>query len=81
MAGAECEREFAARFDVRDILDAYNAVPGLHPIGRNTLVRLMGALVGGWPEGMDEHLTVRLSGRIDRMETRVLADGAMHSPH
>lgn len=35
----------------------------------------MGALVGGWPEGMDEHLTVRLSGRIDRMETRVLADG------
>ena len=75
MAGAECEREFAARFDVRDILDAYNAVPGLHPIGRNTLVRLMGALVGGWPEGMDEHLTVRLSGRIDRMETRVLADG------
>ncbi len=75
LAGAECEREFAARFDVRDILDAYNAVPGLHPIGRNTLVRLMGALVGGWPEGMDEHLTVRLSGRIDRMETRVLADG------
>ena len=74
LAGAECEREFAARFDVRDILDAYNAVPGLHPIGRNTLVRLMGALVGGWPEGMDEHLTVRLSGRIDRMETRVLAD-------
>ena len=62
-------------FDVRDILDAYNAVPGMHPIDRNTLVRLMGALVGGWPEGMDEHLTVRLSGRIDRMETRVLADG------
>lgn len=75
LAGAECEREFAARFDVRDILDAYNAVPGMHPIDRNTLVRLMGALVGGWPEGMDEHLTVRLSGRIDRMETRVLADG------
>lgn len=76
LAGAECEREFAARFDVRDILDAYNAVPGLHPIGRNTLVRLMGALVGGWPEGMDEHLTVRLSGRIDRMETRVLQTAA-----
>lgn len=75
LAGAECEREFAARFDVRDILDAYNAVPGMHPIDRNMLVRLMGALVGGWPEGMDEHLTVRLSGRIDRMETRVLADG------
>ncbi len=75
LAGAECEREFAARFDVRDILDAYNAVPGMHPIDWNTLVRLMGALVGGWPEGMDEHLTVRLSGRIDRMETRVLADG------
>ena len=37
---------------------------------------MMGFLVGGWPSGMRNDLTVRLSGRIDRMETRILADGS-----
>ena len=36
----------------------------------------MGALVDGWPEtGMSDRLTVRLSGRIDRLEHRRTADG------
>ena len=36
----------------------------------------MGLLVGGWPEtGMSERLTIRLSGRIDRLERRVLSGG------
>ena len=31
---------------------------------------------GGWPQtGMSEHLTVRLTGRIDRVERRDMADG------
>ncbi|WP_055426875.1 PD-(D/E)XK nuclease family protein [Bifidobacterium aesculapii] len=72
---ADCEEEFAARFDLDDILAAYRAVPGAAPIGRHDLAVLMGELVGGWPEGMRDDLTVRLSGRIDRKETRTDAQG------
>lgn len=73
---AEAERQFAARFDFDDILDAYNAIDGNAPISRDELIAIMGALVGGWPEtGMSDRLTVRLSGRIDRLEHRRTADG------
>ena len=72
---ADCEEEFAARFGFDDILAAYRAVPGAGPIGRHDLAVLMGKLVGGWPEGMRDDLTVRLSGRIDRKETRTDAQG------
>ncbi|QOL33247.1 PD-(D/E)XK nuclease family protein [Bifidobacterium eulemuris] len=73
---ADCEWQFAACFDLDDILAAYNAVPGMKPVTRSELSVLMGVLVGGWPDGMREDLTIRLSGRIDRMETRTLADGS-----
>ena len=73
---AESERQFAARFDFDDILDAYNAIDGNAPISRDELIAIMGALVDGWPEtGMSDRLTVRLSGRIDRLEHRRTADG------
>ena len=73
---AEAERQFAARFGFDDILDAYNAIDGNAPISRDELIAIMGALVGGWPEtGMSDRLTVRLSGRIDRLEHRRTADG------
>ena len=73
---AEAERQFAARFDFDDILDAYNAIDGNAPISRDELIAIMGALVDGWPEtGMSDRLTVRLSGRIDRLEHRRTADG------
>ena len=49
---------------------------GVRAISRNELIAIMGALVGGWPEtGMSEYLTVRLTGRIDRLERREMADG------
>lgn len=73
---AEPELKFTAKFDFDDILDAYNAMDGIHAISRNELIAIMGTLVGGWPEtGMSEHLTVRLTGRIDRLERREMADG------
>ncbi|PLS27474.1 PD-(D/E)XK nuclease superfamily [Bifidobacterium parmae] len=71
-----CEEEFAARFGLDDILAAYHAVPGVEPVTRHDLMAMMGVLVGGWPEGMREDLTIRLTGRIDRKETRVMADGS-----
>ena len=73
---AEPEMKFAAKFDFDDILAAYNAMDGIHAISRNELIAIMGTLVGGWPQtGMSEHLTVRLTGRIDRVERRDMADG------
>lgn len=73
---AEPELKFTAKFDFDDILAAYNAMDGIHAISRNELIAIMGTLVGGWPQtGMSEHLTVRLTGRIDRVECRDMADG------
>lgn len=73
---AEPELKFTAKFDFDDILAAYNAMNGIHAISRNELIAIMGTLVGGWPQtGMSEHLTVRLTGRIDRVERRDMADG------
>ena len=73
---AEAEKQFAARFGFDDILAAYNTIDGISPISRDELIAIMGTLVGGWPEtGMSERLTVRLSGRIDRLEHRRTDDG------
>lgn len=73
---AEPELKFTAKFVFDDILAAYNAMDGIHAISRNELIAIMGMLVGGWPQtGMSEHLTVRLTGRIDRVERRDMADG------
>lgn len=73
---AEPELKFTAKFDFDDILAAYNVMDGIHAISRNELIAIMGTLVGGWPQtGMGEHLTVRLTGRIDRVERRDMADG------
>lgn len=73
---AEPELKFTAKFDFDDILAAYNAMDGIYAISRNELIAIMGTLVGGWPQtGMSEHLTVRLTGRIDRVERRDMADG------
>ncbi|WP_238548404.1 PD-(D/E)XK nuclease family protein [Bifidobacterium biavatii] len=75
LTSAECERSFAALFDLADIAAAYNAMNDADPIGPDELASIMGALVGGWPEAMREGLTVRLTGRMDRMEHRMLPDG------
>ena len=72
---AECEVPFTARFGLRDILKAYDALPGIEAIETDELMAIMGELVGGWPEGMRRDLSVRLTGRVDRLEHRHLADG------
>ncbi|OZG62797.1 PD-(D/E)XK nuclease superfamily [Bifidobacterium hapali] len=72
---AECERTFTARFDSNDILAACLATDGIESMSRSELIAIMGSLVGGWPEAMDEHLTIRLSGRMDRLERRILPNG------
>lgn len=76
LESSEAEKQFSARFGFDDILETYNAIDTISPIEREELVDIMGVLVGGWPEtGMSDQLTVRLSGRIDRLEHRRTADG------
>lgn len=75
LTDAKAEVEFTARFGVPEVTRAYNAISAVDPVSESTMVALMGALVGGWPDGMSGDLVVRLTGRIDREETRVLADG------
>ncbi|KAB7790176.1 PD-(D/E)XK nuclease family protein [Bifidobacterium leontopitheci] len=75
---SQCERSFAALFGLDDVLAAYNATAGVTHISRGELAAIMGTLVGGWPEGMSEDLRVRLSGRIDRLEVRSMANGETH---
>lgn len=75
LTDVRCEERFAARFDLKDILAAYNALPGIDPVDQHELTSMMGVLVGGWPDGMSDDLTIRLTGRIDRMETRRQSDG------
>nr|WP_241216998.1 PD-(D/E)XK nuclease family protein [Bifidobacterium goeldii] len=76
LESAQCERSFSALFNLDDVLAAYNAIGGIEPISRAELSAIMGTLVGAWPQGMSDDLTIRLAGRIDRMETRRMADGS-----
>ncbi|WP_125967743.1 PD-(D/E)XK nuclease family protein [Bifidobacterium samirii] len=75
LESAECERDIDAMFGLDDIVAAYNAMDGVPPVTRGELTAIMGMLVGGWPEGMDEGILVRLNGRMDRLEHRHTADG------
>ena len=71
LESAECEKEFNAKFTLSDIAEAYNRVKAVTvPATAAEIGAIMGTLVGGWPEGMSDDLTIRLSGRIDREEHR-----------
>lgn len=71
LESAECEKEFNAKFTLSDIAEAYNRVKRVTvPATAAEIGAIMGAFVGGWPEGMSDDLTIRLSGRIDREEHR-----------
>jgi hypothetical protein len=69
----ECELPFTAKLTVADILPIWNASYGDEcPLGLSECFAVMSALVGGFPTAMDEGVSVKLSGRIDRLEHRIL---------
>lgn len=74
----ECEREFSAVFDIDDITQAFNAMNGIEPIMHHQMFALLGMLMGGWPGNASEGISIRLHGRIDRLETRRWTDGSTH---
>ncbi|MFT8330479.1 PD-(D/E)XK nuclease family protein [Bifidobacterium psychraerophilum] len=73
LAGVECELPFMAAFSMSDILPLWNTSYGDQcPLDQHELFAVMSALVGGFPKALDEGLVVRLSGRIDRLEHRIV---------
>lgn len=78
LESVECEREFSAVFDIDDIMQAYNAMKGVEPLSLHQIFELLGVLMGGWPVDAREDISIRLHGRIDRLENRRWADGSEH---
>jgi superfamily I DNA/RNA helicase len=73
LEGAECELPFTATITVADVLAIWNASFGDDcPMTLPECFAVMSALVSGFPEALNDHVAVRLSGRIDRLEHRVI---------
>ena len=76
---AYCELPTSAHFGFDDITAVLNntlQAANLPTMQLSDVIALMGALVGGWPDGVCDDLQVHIHGRIDRMETRTHADGS-----
>ncbi|WP_250309922.1 PD-(D/E)XK nuclease family protein [Gardnerella sp. Marseille-Q2328] len=76
---AYCELPTSAHFgfdDVTKVLNNTLQAANLPTMQLSDVIALMGALVGGWPDGVCDDLQVHIHGRIDRMETRTHADGS-----
>ena len=69
LVDARSEISFDARFTLADVTAAFNKATGMQ-VDREQLAAIMGALVGGWPCAWDRRMRIRLTGRIDRRETR-----------
>ena len=74
-----CEMPTSAHFGFDDIARVLNntfKVANLQTVSVRDCYELMGALVGGWPDGACEDLQLHIHGRIDRLEKRKNADGS-----
>lgn len=78
---AYCELQTSAHFGFNDITRVLNNTfknANLQTVTTHDCYELMGALVGGWPDGASEDMQVHIHGRIDRMEKRINSDGSEH---
>ncbi|MFU0537269.1 PD-(D/E)XK nuclease family protein [Gardnerella greenwoodii] len=74
-----CEMPTSAHFGFDDIARVLNntfKVANLQTVSVRDCYELMGALVGGWPDGACEDLQLHIHGRIDRLEKRKNTDGS-----
>ena len=79
LAQAYCEMPTSAHFGFDDITRVLNntlTAANLQTVSKHDAFGLMGALVGGWPDGACEDLQLHIHGRIDRLEKRKNADGS-----
>ncbi len=75
LLGVQSERSFDVSLSVEDLVPLWKATFPDRPLGADGLFALMSGLVDGFPSALDARTTVRLTGRIDRLEVRSLPEG------
>ena len=75
LLGVQSERSFDVSLSVEDLVPLWKATFPDRPLDADVLFALMSGLVDGFPEALDARTTVRLTGRIDRLEVRSLPEG------
>ena len=71
----QSERSFDVSLSVEDLVPLWKATFPDRPLDADGLFALMSGLVDGFPAALDARTTVRLTGRIDRLEVRSLPEG------
>ena len=75
LLGVQSERSFDVSLSVEDLVPLWKATFPDRPLDVDGLFALMSGLVDGFPAALDARTTVRLTGRIDRLEVRSLPEG------
>ena len=75
LLGVQSERSFDVSLSVEELVPLWKATFPDRPLDADGLFALMSGLVDGFPTALDARTTVRLTGRIDRLEVRSLPEG------
>uniref|UniRef100_A0ABS3IU91 PD-(D/E)XK nuclease family protein n=1 Tax=Bifidobacterium asteroides TaxID=1684 RepID=A0ABS3IU91_9BIFI len=75
LLGVQSERSFDVSLSVEDLVPLWKATFPESALDADGLFALMSGLVDGFPAALDARTTVRLTGRIDRLEVRSLPEG------
>ena len=75
LLGVQSERSFDVSLSVENLVPLWRATFPDRPLDADGLFALMSGLVDGFPAALDAGTTVRLTGRIDRLEVRSLPEG------
>ncbi|MCT6899506.1 MAG: PD-(D/E)XK nuclease family protein, partial [Bifidobacterium sp.] len=75
LLGVQSERSFDVSLSMEDLVPLWKATFPDKPLDADGLFALMSGLVDGFPSALDARTTVRLTGRIDRLEVRSLPEG------
>ena len=75
LLGVQSERSFDVSLSIEDLVPLWRAAFPDRPLDADGLFALMSGLVDGFPAALDAGTTVRLTGRIDRLEVRSLPEG------
>ena len=72
LEGVQSERSFNVTITMEDFCKVWKATFPGNALDREQFFNLLSGLVGGFPEALTSETSVRLSGRIDRLETRCI---------
>ena len=75
LLGVQSERSFDVSLSVENLVPLWRVTFPDRPLDAEGLFALMSGLVDGFPAALDAATTVRLTGRIDRLEVRSLPEG------